>query len=147
MMRISTKGRYALRIMLDIAAHADGATPVALRDVADRQQITVKYMESIMSTLLHEHLVTSMRGKAGGYKLARPANQFTLYDILNAAEGDLMPVHCLSLPENDCALKEHCITLPVWVGLSEVIRTYLQSITLADILKKAGNDMFFCNNL
>lgn len=146
MMRISTKGRYALRIMLDLAAHADGS-PVSLRDVAERQKITLKYMESIMAVLLHAQLVTSLRGKSGGYKLARPADAFTLYDILNVAEGDLMPVHCLSLPENDCELRDHCITLPVWAGLSEVIRDYLQGITLADLLKQAGKDMFFCNNL
>lgn len=132
MMRISTKGRYAVRIMLDLAQHAAG-DPVSLRDVAERQHITPKYMESIMSLLLREGLVVSARGKAGGYRLAREAGAYTVYDILCAAEGDLAPVACLSQVPQGCELADRCATLPVWRGLDEVIRGYLSGVRLSEL--------------
>ncbi len=132
MMRISTKGRYAVRIMLDLAQHAAG-DPVSLRDVAERQRITPKYMESIMSLLLREGMVVSSRGKAGGYRLARPAEEYTVYDILCAAEGDLAPVACLSQVPQGCELAARCATLPVWRGLDEVIRGYLSGVRLSEL--------------
>lgn len=132
MMRISTKGRYALRIMLDLARHAAGE-PVSLRDVAERQHITPKYMESIMSLLLKEGMVVSARGKSGGYRLARAAEEFTVYEILCAAEGDLSPVACLAPEAEVCALAEHCATLPVWRELEKVIRGYLTGVRLSEL--------------
>lgn len=146
MMRISTKGRYALRIMLDLAEHASRG-PVSLRDVAERQHITPKYMESIMAILLREGLVTSVRGKSGGYRLARSAEQYTAYDILEAAEGDLVPVQCLAQHENTCALRESCATLPVWQGLADVIRDYLQSVTLADMRERSHGSLTYCDGI
>ena len=146
MMRISTRGRYALRIMIDLARYA-AREPVSLRDVAARQQITPKYMESIMAMLLRAGLVTSARGKSGGYRLARPAAQYNAYEILCAAEGDLEPVQCLSSPVNTCPMRERCTTLPVWTGLSEVIRTYLEGISLADLTSSAAGEMSYCDGI
>lgn len=134
MMRISTKGRYAVRIMQDLALHA-GQGPVSLRDIAERQNITQKYMESIMAILLRKKMVSSLRGKMGGYSLTRKPSDYSVYEILCAAEGDMEPVQCLALPLNPCVLKEHCVTLPLWKGLSEVIRTYLESHTLEEIIR------------
>lgn len=133
MMRISTKGRYALRIMIDLSQQKSGV-PVSLRSVAERQNITLKYMEGIMTHLLRAQLVVSIRGKAGGYYLARPAGDYTVYEILKAAEGDLATVHCLSTPKNYCPLNHTCSTLPLWSGLQKVIQQYLESYTLADLV-------------
>ncbi len=138
MMRISTKGRYALRIMLDLAQH-DQTKPISLRGIADRQSITSKYMEGIMALLLRHDLLVSTRGKMGGYRLARTPEQYTVYEILCAAEGTLAPVQCLSLPDNPCPMQVHCTTLPVWQGLEEVVKNYLKSVTLADILRNGAS--------
>lgn len=146
MMKISTKGRYALRIMLDLATNA-GGTPVSLRDVAERQQITLKYMESIMAILLQARLVTSTRGKTGGYSLSREPQEYDIYEILTAAEGDLAPVKCLAEEENPCPLSSSCITLPLWEGLNGVIKDYLQQYTLADLLQNGRSNLQSCDNL
>lgn len=133
MMRISTKGRYALRIMLDLAQHTDQG-PVALREISERQKITPKYMESIMSLLLRDQLVQSLRGKAGGYKLTKTADKYNLYEILSSAEGGLAPVHCLSMDENDCPIRQTCLTIPVWEGLHKAIEDYLTGISLQTLI-------------
>lgn len=144
MMRISTKGRYALRIMIDLS-HQKSGEPVSLRSVAERQDITLKYMEGIMTHLLRAGLVVSIRGKAGGYYLSRPASEYTVYEILKAAEGDLSTVHCLSTPQNFCPLHEECNTLPLWMGLQDVIKQYLESYSLED-LKRTGPNQQFCDS-
>ena len=136
MMRISTKGRYALRIMLDLAQNGEDG-PVALREISERQNITPKYMESIMALLLRDNLVQSLRGKAGGYMLTRKPAEYPLYEILSTAEGGLAPVHCLSMDENECPLHDTCLTIPVWVGLHNAIKDYLSGISL-DELKNQG---------
>lgn len=146
MMRISTKGRYALRIMLDLARYA-GEAPVSLRDIADRQHITPKYMESIMSLLLHEHLVRSVRGKSGGYTLERKPEEYTVYEILCAAEGDLAPVQCLTYTPQGCELAEQCITLPLWRGLDEIIQAYLKNIRLSDLIARANGHLSYCDGI
>ena len=135
-MRISTKGRYALRIMLDLAQNGEDS-PVALREISERQNITPKYMESIMALLLRDNLVQSLRGKAGGYMLTRKPAEYPLYEILSTAEGGLAPVHCLSMDENECPLHDTCLTIPVWVGLHNAIKDYLSGISLEE-LKKQG---------
>ena len=137
MMRISTKGRYALRIMLDLAQHTDQG-PVALREISERQKITPKYMESIMSLLLRDQLVQSLRGKAGGYKLTKTADKYNLYEILSSAEGGLAPVHCLSLDENDCPIRQTCLTIPVWEGLHKAIEDYLSGISLQTLIDQGS---------
>lgn len=137
MMRISTKGRYALRIMLDLAQHGENG-PVALREISERQNITPKYMESIMSQLLHAGLVQSLRGKAGGYNLTRAASEYPLYEILNVAEGGLAPVHCLAMNDETCPIRKTCLTIPVWEGLHKVIEDYLNGITLQDLIEQGA---------
>ncbi len=137
MMRISTKGRYALRIMLDLAQHNDEG-PVALREISERQNITPKYMESIMALLLHDGHVQSLRGKAGGYKLTRKPDKYPVYDILSSAEGGLAPVHCLAMDENECPIRQTCLTIPVWEGLHNVIKDYLGSITLQTLIDQGA---------
>lgn len=145
MMRISTKGRYALRIMLDLAEHEQD-DPVALRLVANRQHITLKYMEIITSLLIKENLITSVRGKAGGYRLARRPEEYTVYEILKTAEGDMMPTPCTTTGSAPCLLQETCLSQAVWQGLGNVIREYLSSITLRDILSKSA-ELQFCSGI
>ncbi len=137
MMRISTKGRYALRIMLDLAQNSSQG-PVASREVSERQNITPKYMESIMALLLRDKLVQSLRGKAGGYQLSRKPEEYNLYEILSSAEGGLAPVHCLALDSNSCPIKKSCLTIPVWTGLHNAIESYLSGITLKDLLNQGA---------
>lgn len=137
MMRISTKGRYALRIMLDLAQHAEQG-PVALREISERQNITPKYMESIMALLLHDKLVQSLRGKAGGYILTRKPEEYSVYEILSSAEGGLAPVHCLSMDENTCPIRPSCLTIPVWEGLHKVIEDYLTGISLQTLINQGA---------
>ena len=133
MMRISTKGRYALRIMLDLAQHRDQGL-VALREISERQHITPKYMESIMALLLRDNLVQSLRGKTGGYRLTKEPAEYGLYEILSAAEGGLAPVHCLAMDENECPIRQSCLTIPVWEGLHKVIEDYLSGISLQTLI-------------
>ena len=136
-MRISTKGRYALRIMLDLAQNSEDG-PVALREISERQNITPKYMESIMALLLHDKLVQSLRGKAGGYILTRKPEEYSVYEILSSAEGGLAPVHCLSLDENTCPIRQTCLTIPVWEGLHKVIKDYLEGISLQTLIDQGA---------
>ena len=132
-MRISTKGRYALRLMLDLAEHqGDGC--VSLKDVAQRQDISKKYLEQIVPTLSRAGFLLTNRGYQGGYRLARRPEDYTARDILRLTEVDLAPVACLSAPSNTCPRAPDCLTLPVWEGLEKTIRDYLRSITLQTIL-------------
>lgn len=138
MLKISTKGRYALRIMIDLAHHVEEG-PVSLRAVAERQNVTLKYMESIMSLLLREELVISSRGKSGGYKLTRAPKDYDVYEILHAAEGNLAPVQCLATSVNDCPLQGTCPTLPMWKGLDNIVQEYLKGYTLDQLLREGEN--------
>ncbi len=144
MLKISTKGRYALRIMIDLAHHVEEG-PVSLRAVAERQNVTLKYMESIMSLLLREELVISSRGKSGGYKLTRAPKDYDVYEILHAAEGNLAPVQCLATSVNDCPLQGTCPTLPMWKGLDNIVQEYLKGYTLDQLLRE-GEKPQFCEN-
>lgn len=142
-MIISTRGRYALRLMLDLAEH-QGNGYVALKDVAERQEISKKYLEQIIPTLNRLELLRTTRGYQGGYRLARRPEEYTLGDILRATEGSLAPVTCLEGEQNLCARQGDCATLPIWEGLSRVINGYLDGITLQDVLDqqaaRRGND-------
>lgn len=131
-MMISTKGRYALRVMLDLAGQAEGY--LSLKEIADRQQISVKYLESIAAILNRAGLVRSQRGKDGGYCLARPAKEITAAQVLRLTEGTLSPVACPSLEGNPCQWAETCKTLPLWRVLDETIDRTLSSVTLEDLL-------------
>ena len=131
-MMISTKGRYALRVMLDLAEQAEGY--LSLKEIADRQQISVKYLESIAAILNRSGLVRSQRGKDGGYCLARPAGEITAAQVLRLTEGTLSPVACPTLEGKPCQRAETCKTLPLWRVLDETIDRTLSSVTLEDLL-------------
>ena len=132
---ISTRGRYALRVMVDLAEHSDGGF-VAMKGVAERQQISLKYLERILPLLVEQKLVEGMRGKGGGYRLTKAPEEYSLGEILLAAEGDLAPVACLVHDAAPCPRMADCRTLPVWRELNELVKHYLGGKSLADLMKK-----------
>lgn len=134
-MKISTKGRYALRMMIDLAQN-QGDGYVSLKDIANRQEISKKYLEQIVAILNKPDVLRTNRGYQGGYRLAKNANEYTVGDILRLTEGGLAPVSCLDNSPILCDRAEDCITLPIWKGLYKVISEYLDSITLQDIIDK-----------
>ena len=133
-MMISSKGRYALRVMLELAQHEDGEY-IRLGDIAERQGISRKYLESIMAALAKAGLVESALGKSGGYRLARPAGEYRVGEILQAAEGELTAVSCAVMDGKPCERAGVCITLPFWRGLEDEINAYVNRYTLRDLLK------------
>lgn len=137
-MKISTKGRYALRLMVDLAEHKDSGF-IALKDVAKRQNISKKYLEQIVPVLNGAGLLNTNRGNRGGYKLAKEPKEYTVGDILRITEGSIAPVSCLESDVNSCERKNFCQTLYVWEGLYKVVNEYLDSITVQDIVDKIGN--------
>lgn len=134
-MKISTKGRYALRMMLDLAEH-QGDGFVALKEIAKRQEISKKYLEQIIPLLNQSNILQTNRGYQGGYRLARTPDQYTVGEILRMTEGSLAPVACLEQTPNQCQRCGECATLSVWEGLERVINEYLDGITLQDILEQ-----------
>ena len=132
-MKISTKGRYALRVMIDLALNHDGSF-ITLKDIAIRQDISNKYLEQIIAMLNKAGYLDSARGNTGGYKLAKKPNEYLVGDILKATEGDLKPIDCLT-EEGKCARKENCKTYSFWKGLDDVINKYINSKTLEDLIK------------
>ncbi len=134
-MKISTKGRYALRMMLDLAEH-QGDGYIALKDIAERQNVSKKYLEQIVPILNKADILNTNRGYQGGYRLARTPDQYTVGDILRITEGSISPVACLDKNPVECERAAECATLPVWQGLYKVITDYLDGITLQDILDK-----------
>ena len=133
-MKISTKGRYAVRMMVDIAEHQkDGY--VTLKDVALRQDISKKYLEQIALHLSQAGMLRAVRGYQGGYMLAWPVEDYTVNRILRAVEGSMAPVACLEQSPNACPRSASCKALPVWVGLEKVIADYLDGITLTDVIE------------
>ena len=133
-MKISTKGRYALRIMIDLARHDEGSY-IRLKDIAERQNITLKYMEHIMPLLTKAGYVRSYRGNNGGYMLARKPEEYTVGDILRTTEGSMAPIACIEDRPNRCPRCEECTTLPFWEGLWKVINEYTDRYTLADLME------------
>lgn len=131
-MMISTKGRYALRVMLDLADHNSGEY-IPLKDIAQRQEISVKYLENILASLSRAGLVDAIRGKGGGYRLCRPIEGYSAGEILRLAEGDLATVACLKGEKKGCEKAGHCRALPLWQGLDQVIYEYLDSVSLAQL--------------
>ena len=132
-MMISTKGRYALRVMLDLAAHGEGF--LSLKEIAVQQAISMKYLEAIVAILNRAGLVRSHRGKEGGYQLTRPADEISVAEILRSAEGTLSPVACPSLEGTPCGRADECLTLPLWQALDRRIDGYLSGVTLEDLLR------------
>ncbi|WP_294776040.1 Rrf2 family transcriptional regulator [uncultured Eubacterium sp.] len=134
-MKISTKGRYALRMMIDLAQN-QGDGYVSLKDIANRQEISKKYLEQIVAILNKPDILRTNRGYQGGYRLAKNANEYTVGDILRLTEGGIAPVSCLENSPIMCDRADDCVTLPVWKGLYKVISEYVDSITLQDIVDK-----------
>ena len=133
-MKISTKGRYALRMMIDTAQNQDRGY-VALKDIAERQDISKKYLEQIVLQLTQAGMLRASRGHQGGYKLAGAPEDYTVGAILRAVEGPLSPVACLDEEPNRCGRCGICPTLPVWKGLQAVMEKYLDGITLRDVIE------------
>lgn len=131
---ISSRGRYALRVMIDLAEHqADGYIP--MKDVAARQGVSLKYMEKILPVLAKNNIVDGIQGKGGGYRLCRAPEAYNLAEILRLTEGSLAPVTCLDCGEVTCDRASECRTLPVWSELDRIINDYLSSVTIADLIK------------
>lgn len=137
-LKISTRGRYSLRLMIDLAMHYNEGF-IALKDIASRQDISKKYLEQIIPFLNRSNLLASNKGHMGGYMLSRKPYEITVKDILFAAEGSLTPVSCMDNDPNLCEKCSDCITLPIYEGLYEVVIDYLSSITLQDIIDKQIN--------
>lgn len=135
---ISTKGRYALRLMIDIATYSNG-NPVSLKDVSQRQGISIKYLEQVVSLMVRAQLLVSIRGNNGGYMLAKEISHYNTFEILNAAEGTLAPVSCLQTEINICPRVDGCTTIDYWKGYYDVIKNYTQSVSLQDLVEKEKN--------
>ena len=140
-MLISTKGRYALRVLIDLAEHQSEEF-VSLRGIARRQDISEKYLERIIRMLVKAKVVESLRGKGGGYRLNKTPDQYTAGCILRLTEESLAPVACLEENADPCPRAGRCRTLPLWQGLDKVIHDYLESVTIADLMEQgaAGDD-------
>ena len=133
-MMISTKGRYALRVMIDLAEHYS-AEYIPIKDVAARQEISFKYIERIMPELKKNDLIETVHGKGGGYRLKKAPDQYTVWEILKSAEGDLAPVSCLKSDASPCLRAAECRTLSLWEGYYKATIDYFSAVTLADLVK------------
>lgn len=133
-MIVSTKGRYALRVMIDLAEQ-NKSERVPLKEIAERQEISQKYIESIMTLLSKNGFVDAVHGKGGGYKLNKKPEEYRVGDILRLTEGSLSPVACLEEGAVECPRKNECRTLPMWTKLDELVEGYLDSVSLADLMK------------
>lgn len=133
-MMISTRGRYALRVMLELADYSNGVY-VPMKEIAQKQGISLKYLEKILPALAKNGLVEGVQGKGGGYKLTRSPEEYPVGEILRLTEGDLAPVSCLECGAATCPKREECKTLSLWVNLHGMINGYLDSVTLADLIK------------
>ena len=140
---ISTKGRYGLRVMIDLAQNDNGSY-IPLKDIAERQSISKKYLEQIIPMLNTPELLQTNRGFQGGYRLAQPPENYTVGMILRLTEGSLAPVACLVQHPNTCDRADECPTLFIWEGLNKVITEYLDSITLQDIIDRQNES--YSNN-
>ena len=140
-MIVSTKGRYALRVMIDLAEH-QSEKYVPLKEVAARQEISEKYLENILKVLVQNGFLEGLRGKGGGYRLTRSPDQYTVGEILVLTEGNLAPVSCLAPGAAPCSRMANCRTYEMWKGLNDLISGYFGKITLADLAlpDQAGND-------
>ena len=132
-MMISSKGRYALRVMIDLAQHA-GEGFISLKAIAERQDVSMKYLENIVAILNRAGIVRSQRGKEGGYELTRPADAYSVSEIMKLTEGSLAPVACLECGPNTCERADVCLTLPMWQRLDTIIDDYLSGITIDDLV-------------
>lgn len=134
-MKYSTKSRYALRLMVDLTLHGN-SDYIALKDISERQNISVKYLEQIVSVLGKAGMLKSVRGPQGGYKLAKDPSEYTAGDILRITEGNLAPIPCLENEENDCDRISQCATLDFWKGLYDTVNSYVDGVTLQDLAER-----------
>ncbi|MBQ3866171.1 MAG: RrF2 family transcriptional regulator [Clostridia bacterium] len=129
---VSTKGRYAVRVMIDLAQHRTGAY-IPMKEVAARQEISLKYLEKILPVLTKNGLIEGVHGKGGGYRLLKDPEICTVWEVLNLAEGDLAPVSCLAEGAAPCARAAYCQTLPMWEGYYNMTKAYFSGITIQDL--------------
>lgn len=134
-MMISTRGRYALRVLVDLAEHGEEGC-VTLREIAERQNISEKYLESIVKELVRGGILTGLRGKGGGYRLGRAPEEIGVPDVLELTEGTLAPVACLQKGSRPCPRTDGCRTLPLWAGLSQVVTSYLSGYTIRNLMQE-----------
>ena len=132
-MMISTKGRYALRVMADLAEHRDGGY-IPLNSIAERQEISEKYLENILKALVKDDLIKGVRGKHGGYMLVKEPSEYNLAEILESAEGTLAPVACLLPGSDECPRSHKCLTLPLWKVYERMVYGYFSGLTLQDLI-------------
>lgn len=140
-MKISTKGQYALRLMIDLAEHQESGS-ISLKEISKRENISVKYLEQIVSPLTKAGLIKSTRGPQGGYALVYPAHQYTSKDILTVVEGPVACISCLENEENRCLQYNECGTATFYEGLNKVIHDYLESYTLSDLVDMKRNKVW-----
>jgi len=133
-MMISTRGRYALRVIVDLAEHNNGGF-IPMKDVAERQEISLKYLEKILPVLTKNGLIKGVHGKGGGYRLTREPEKYKVSEILRLMEGNLAPVACLDCNAESCSRTAECRTLPMWEKFNEIINNYFDGITIADLMK------------
>lgn len=138
-MKFSTKSRYALRLMTELADCEPGKL-LSLKEISARQQLSLKYLEQIVTPLARAQLVKSERGSQGGYRLTRPAAEYTAGEIIRAIEGSVAPIPCLEDDVTDCPMLSQCRTLPFWAGLDEAINRYMDSVTLAQLASWPGQE-------
>ncbi len=134
-MIVSTRGRYALRVMIDLAENGVQKR-IPLKEIAERQNISQKYIEAIMTLLSKNSFVDAVHGKGGGYKLNRKPSEYKVGEILRLTEGTLAPVACLEENAEPCPRKDECRTIPMWTKLDDLIENYLDTVTLADLMRK-----------
>lgn len=133
-MKVSTKGRYALRLMVDLGVNGGEDKYISLKDISARQNISIKYLEQVVTPLHRAGLVRSVRGAQGGYRLSRKADKYTAGEILRAIEGSFAPIACLETPENECERYHDCATVGFWEGMYKVISDYVDSVSLKQLI-------------
>lgn len=132
---VSAKGRYALRIFIDLAQN-QGDGYVALSEVSKRQDVSLKYLETIVAMLVRGGLLRSQRGMSGGYRLSKDAKEISIYDIFNLTEGSLSPVACINCGENFCNRSDNCYTKEMWTNVDNLINNYFKSVSIQDLIDK-----------
>lgn len=140
-MLVSTRGRYAIRVMIDLAEHRHGKF-IPMKEIADRQEVSLKYMTKIMQALTKSGLLDGQHGKCGGYKLNREPADYRVGDILRLTEGTLAPVACLDVTDCRCDRAAECRTRPMWNELDRIINEYLDGITIADLMEEDAADNY-----
>lgn len=140
-MKVSTRGRYALRVLIDLAEHNNGSY-IPMKDVAARQELSLKYLERIVPTLTKAKLIAGVHGKGGGYKLTRSPEEYSVGEVLRLTEGDLAPVACLAPDAEPCPRAAECRTLKMWQGFYDMTNKYFDGISIADLAQNAGADNY-----